>query len=251
MNECYLCGISEDKALLYEGIQKNFGIVKACRKCYFKEKFPLIEKKEIDWDNVYRGGSVRERLSKMSRMKVSEKVEQKKIVSEDVHLKDLVEKNFKREILEGPRYSEDIVDNFHWIIMRKRRSMKISREELAKEILEQPLVIEALEKGNLPRNYKPVVKKIEAYLGIRLFREGLRKIGPEDIVQETKVPSGILLSDLKKDIKEREEVLDVEELSLEKVKEVSGVPVKEFKKERKELDELSDEDVERLVWGRG
>lgn len=261
MKECYLCGATEDETVLYEGIYKSLGIVYVCRKCYFKEKIPLIQKKKVENEVINSRESVRERLSRMAHVSVP-KNEEKKISPRelDVHLKDLVEKNFKREVIPSTNKPEDLVDNFNWIIMRKRRSMKISKEKLA-EVLYEPLIaIESLEKGVLPKDYKPLIKKIEGYLGINLskFR---RSLDHRDIIAESKVPTGILVSEMKEKSKEKkEEYLDASNLSLDKINEIYGVPEEEKIKEEErgkvpekkghDQDELTDEDISKLVWGK-
>lgn len=261
MKECYLCGATENEAVLYEGIYKSSGIVHVCRKCYFKEKIPLIQKKEVGNESINSRESVRERLSRMAHVSVPRHEEKKISPGEvDIHLKDLIEKNFKKEVIPSTNKPEDLVDNFNWIIMRKRRSMKISKEKLA-EVLYEPLIaIESLEKGVLPRDYKPLIKKIEGYLGINLSKSG-RSLDHSDIIAESKVPTGILVSEMRKKAEEKkEEYLDASNLSLDKINEVYGIPEEETIREEErgkvpekkghDKEELTDEDISDLVWGR-
>jgi len=128
MKECYLCGISEEKTFLYEGIHRVKGIVNVCRKCYFRDKIPLLDKKEVNIETINSRESVRDRLSKIAHVSVEKNVvfkEPKKFHQsyENIHLQDLVEKNFKKEVLAGIKSPPDLIDNFHWVIMRKRRSL--------------------------------------------------------------------------------------------------------------------------------
>lgn len=262
MNKCYLCGITEEETFLYKGIHKEIGFVGVCRKCYFKDRMPLIEDKEVDWEKVNKRVTVRDRLTRMAKLEVVEKEEVKpvKINPEDIGLKNLVEKNVEKEISEGVKEPEDLIDNFHWVIMRKRRSMKLSRSELADKVLEQPVIIESLEKGVLPRDYILLVKKIENSLGVRLFKEKKRIIVPEELAVESKIPSGTLISELKENAKKRDlffedkkpsqDEINPEDINLEKIEEISGVPEEVPKKEKKNLDELSDEDINDLIWGK-
>ena len=120
--ECFRCGISDKEATLYEAVYKT-GIVDVCRKCYFKLRIPLIDHKKIDWGEVYRRKSVKEKLQKYVGTRKRE--EPKK---EEFELRDIVSKNFKENLLDKKDYPCDLVDNFHWIIMRRRSSMKISLE---------------------------------------------------------------------------------------------------------------------------
>jgi len=254
MGECYLCGVSGDKTVLYEGVYKSKGIIHVCRKCYFKEKIPLIDKKEIYLDRINSSESVRQRLSRMAHISF-EKHEEKKIIpnKEDVHLRDIVEKNFKKEIYSGPKTPTDLIDNFNWVIMRKRRSLKISKEKVAEDIFEPLIAVESLEKGILPRDYQSVIKKIEGYLQINL-RKDKWDFDHKDIINESKVPTGILISEIKKKVEEkRDEYIDISNLNLEKVNEIYGTPEtlprKDAQKGNSKKD-ISDEDVSKLVWGK-
>jgi ribosome-binding protein aMBF1 (putative translation factor) len=267
MDKCYLCGIEDGQTLLHEGIHKKFGIVKVCRKCFHRDKIPLIEKKDINLEEINTRESVRERLSRMAHVDVKKQsVREIKPVQEDVHLQDLVEKNFKKEIEEGPRTFDDLVDHFNWVIMRKRRAMKLTRTAFADAIKEQPIVVEALEEGSLPRNYVPLIKKVENYLGVKLLKR-IAPIQPEEFANESKVPSGILIEDLKdktsekrnwffgrKKIEEEDEKIDPDKLDLKKIEEISGVPEKKetdgLEISEKALDELSDDEINDLIWGK-
>ncbi len=260
MAKCYLCGIESGEVLLYEGIHKKFGIVNICNKCYAKNIIPLIEKKEINMDEINKRVSVRERLSRMAHVDVKrEEVKEIKISNDDVHLKDLVEKNFKKDIEIGPRHFNDLVDNFNWVVMRKRRNMKLTRSELADAVMEQPIVIESLEGGNLPKDYVLLIKKIENYLGIRLLKKS-GEVKPEEILVESRIPSGILIEDLKKKTEEKkrwlfgrqkkEELHNEEEVLEPEASIENNETPQEENLENKSLDELSDEEINDLIWGK-
>lgn len=248
MKECHLCGISDKETVLYEGIHKSKGIINICRKCYFKDKIPLVEKKEIDLKKINSRESVRERLSRISHVSLKEKKSEKiNYHPEDIHLKDIVERNLKKDFSEGTKFPENLVDNFNWVIMRKRRSLKITKNKMAKEIFEPVLLIENLEKGVVPKNYEPLIHKIEGYLGIKILKN--RKLNPQNITIESKVPSGILISDLqKKHSEEKEEYLDASNLDLEKINDIYGVPNEEFQK--RNIEEKKDKNISKLAWGK-
>lgn len=272
MNKCYLCLTTEKESVLYKGIHKKEGVVHVCRKCYFKDKIPLVQDKEINVEEIKKMETVRERLSRMSHFEPRKTEENVKIPnSADLELKGIVENNFKKESV-TPVDSSLLVDKFHWIVMRKRRSMKITQEDFAKAIQEPLVAIESLEKGILPRDYSLLIKKVEAYLKISLFKE--KRIGPKDILTESRIPSGISIDQVKKEtlpqstfskifsrrekVEEKEEDLieldedyvDPSTLSLEKVEEVSGKASNGFSKKKASKDELSDEDISKLIWGK-
>ena len=64
MNECFKCGISGEKALLFETITFE-GIQKVCRKCSFDIDTPIIKKK-TDVPSYEKKKSVYERLSQIA-----------------------------------------------------------------------------------------------------------------------------------------------------------------------------------------
>lgn len=253
MAKCYLCGLDSTEVLLHEGIHKKFGIVNICHKCYAKNIIPLIEKKNVNMDEINKRVSVRERLSRMAHVDVKrEEVKEIKPSQEDVHLKDLIEKNFKKEIEVAPKHFDDLVDNFNWVVMRKRRTMKLTRSELADAVMEPPIVIEALEGGNLPQDYVTLIKKIENYLGIRLLKKN-SGIKPEEILVESRIPSGILIEDLKKKTEEKKGWLFKRQKKEELYGEEEVVEPEEVEEKdvsEKSLGELSDDEINDLIWGR-
>jgi hypothetical protein len=146
--------------------------------------------------------------------------------------------------------------------------MKLTRTAFANAIKEQPIVVEALEEGNLPKNYVPLIKKVENYLGIRLLKR-VAPIQPEEFANESRVPSGILIEDLKNktpekrnwffgkkkleedEKKENEKILDSEKINLKKVEEIPEKKEEnELESSEKTLDELSDDEINDLIWGR-
>ena len=218
MRECYFCGISEERAILYEVIGKE-GVIPVCRKCYFKEnEMPVVERKD---PNVVPHATVRERLAKMNHMQVEKEVPKApRGTLHDVSLNDLIEKNYRKNLSEVKVDPSDLVSNFHWVVMRKRRHYKISQKDLAERVCEPTVAIEFLEKGILPQDYENLVRKVEEVLKIQLFKEPKKVFNPALLAQESKVPSDLTVGDLKKEgffsrlfkKKKKEEVPEQEEV---------------------------------------
>jgi len=181
MNKCFKCNISEKDTNLLEGI---FGkdIVNICRKCSYKENIPIIKKiNNLQLEKIDKKESVYERLSKVAGIKNPEAHKEKirnikktkLIEKQDFSLRDIVEKKYFKKNNEfnfSSKDKEKIVDNFHWIIMRARRSKKITQEQLAREIKEPESIIKMAEKGILPNNYYDILRKIEIFLKIKLLK---------------------------------------------------------------------------------
>lgn len=196
MAECYKCGISKEKATLYEGVSVS-GIVNVCRKCFFIQKMPLLEHKKVDWSEVDRVRTVRERLNRMSGFKNNDNVKTYEPTQKDQELRRLVEKNFQENSLADSVEPEDLIPNFNWVIMRKRRALKLSLKGFADRIYVPESIADSIERGILPKDYKGLIRKVENSLDINLFAEKKFKIRPEDLATEAKVPSGALISEVK------------------------------------------------------
>jgi ribosome-binding protein aMBF1 (putative translation factor) len=181
MTECFSCGASKGEEVLHEAIYKT-GVVRVCLNCSEKFNLPIIKKKEVDWKKVDESGSVRERLSNMAHVNVHETKFAKK--PEDVKLRDIVEKNLKEKRNAVKSSADDLIYNFHWVIMRKRRALGFTRAKFALKIGESEDVVKALEAGSLPTDYKELISKVEKVMDTSLFKVKRVKVAqPEsDIV---------------------------------------------------------------------
>lgn len=94
---------------------------------------------------------------------------------EDSALRKIADKNFEKKVSIQRKPRPDLIDNFHWVIMRVRRSKKITQEQFAREISEPLAAIKMAEEGILPERDYTLIKKIENYLGVVLIKEELPK----------------------------------------------------------------------------
>jgi ribosome-binding protein aMBF1 (putative translation factor) len=152
----------------------------------------------------------------------------------DHELKKIVETNFQKNLPKEKINYEDLVANFHWIIMRTRRIKKITKEQFAEDIREPIIAIESLERGVLPKDYSSLIRKIENYLNIPIFKDSLSKFDKSSVLQENHVPSGMTIADLKKitdkekfEIEMNSKSINPEEISINKIEEVIGKPVED------------------------
>lgn len=285
MAYCFRCEKSMNSSELLECVH-TYGIVHVCQSCYPKFKSPIIEKKKVNWDEVDTRSTVRQKLSNIAGVNIEEKRINvlKKKNPEDITLRDIVEKNFDKNKIVAKENHTDLIDNFHWAVMRKRRAMKVTILELSEKISEPESVLISLEKGILPKDYSSLIRKIESFLGISIHKENKKEIKTEDILAESKIPTGILLSDIKEKsngfmnwfkkkpiikIDEKEEIIDANDLNLEKVEEIFGKPLEEDfeikksdfsskkekikeeileKNEEIQNDDLTQEEIDRLIW---
>ncbi|MBU4308170.1 MAG: hypothetical protein KJ566_00035 [Nanoarchaeota archaeon] len=219
--ECIRCGTSGDKTRLFDVVSSS-GIEKMCMNCANYENRLILNKptraqlKESEKKEI---GFV-EGLKKFERRLVNPSPELEK---QNTTLKKIVEENSEKKIIENFKPRQDLVDNFHWILMRSRRSKKLSQSELAKELGEAEITIKMSEKGILPEDDYKLVNKFESFFGISLIKKEYlgkaREKAPAKILSFDKIAlKKITIDDLKK-MKNSNEKNDFESVVNNKSKE--------------------------------
>jgi len=182
LGECFKCGISSEKVRLFDGVSRD-GVVRLCVPCSREESIPIIKKPTtFQLKSSEKKGSVYERLSRASGFGYSSKEEFEKakkeredLKKEEVTLRSIINKNLK---IKTQFVSRDnvprvkLIENFHWIIMRRRRERKLTISQLADSIGESEISIKMIEQGKLPEDDYRLVNKLENYLSIRISKEG-------------------------------------------------------------------------------
>ncbi len=202
--ECFKCGISEEREKLFDVIVKE-GIVKMCKECASDENIPLIKKRPTNsyysYNKFSKRETVYERLSRMSGVDSKNKKsnEEKELLKkQEATLKSIVNKNYQKNISKESK-PDFLINNFHWIIMRKRRLKHITQEQLAKEINEPEAAIKMIEKGIIPRGIYNLIEKLEKYFDVRLTqKEFSKKIEkPKKIAFDSITTKELTIADLK------------------------------------------------------
>lgn len=91
-------------------------------------------------------------------------------------------KKAERQIM--PEYEEEFVDDFSKLIRKKRQSLNLTQEELAKKISIKESLVKGVEAGSLFPSIG-LMKKFERFLGLVLFvkkekkKLELKKVGGE------------------------------------------------------------------------
>jgi ribosome-binding protein aMBF1 (putative translation factor) len=215
VEECFNCGISRERLRLFDAISGK-GIVKICKECASKGDMPLVKKLEetplyqnLKTNLSEKSRTVYDRLSQISGYDLkNRKTEEEKelLKKQETTLKDIVDKNFKIQIKETKSRS-DLIDNFHWIIMRARRLKHITQEQLAKEISEPETAIKVIEKGSPPED-NTIIKKLENYLGIKILKKEFaekNKEKPKEIGFDAMTAKNLTISDLQEMKRKKEE----------------------------------------------
>ncbi|MEM4271632.1 MAG: hypothetical protein QXD13_00895 [Candidatus Pacearchaeota archaeon] len=81
--------------------------------------------------------------------------------------------SFRRPLKsEGDEILSGLVENFHWQIVQKRKTMRLTRKQVADAINETELSLKMVENGVLPEKNFVLVNKLENFLGLKLRKEG-------------------------------------------------------------------------------
>ncbi len=229
--ECSVCGVSRKKVRLLDVISSK-GIVKICEACAKAEDMPILRRpttfqlkeSEKKPPGIYDMLSSVRRQKKESLEEFGKKYEKTKT---ETTLKEIVDKKYEMMVSEEKKPRLELVDNFHWIVMRARRLKKLTQEQLAQEISESSAAIKMAEQGILPEDDYRLVNKLEAFLGINLIKDvskttppGHERLPARIIKFDTKTMKDLTISDLKK-MKEQTEIIreDEEEENKEGVEE--------------------------------
>jgi ribosome-binding protein aMBF1 (putative translation factor) len=164
VERCARCNISEDQVRLFDAIYDGrAGSI--CERCSIIENIPIIKRPDTaQLKESERGVGVYDRMKRLSGVK--EKRKEDSFFIED-RLRVLNE-NPKFEIPE--KSNLNLIEHFHWEIMKNRRRKGLSQQKLAENIGESEIVIQMLENAKLPENSEQLIKKIEQYLQIKLTK---------------------------------------------------------------------------------
>lgn len=170
--ECYICGVSEQKTRLFEAISKT-ELIKICEPCSKKENMPIVRRPttfQLKEAEKRQNQSIYQRMKEERRKNPlnSQTSSIQKSQKEETSLRDIVDRSYGKKISGEKKPRPDLIQNFHWVIMRARRSKKMTREQLAREISESITAIKMAEQGILPEDDDRLISKIESYLGISL-----------------------------------------------------------------------------------
>ena len=263
MEYCVKCGISDSKALLFDVVSPE-GIVKICRRCNLEEEFPLIKQAKKE-PLIEKKKGVYERLSRYAginperhRKRLELEKEEEVLKKQEVSLRDIIDENFKKKIPEEENQEKsNLIHNFHWVVMRARRSKKMTQSQFAHEIYEPEEAVRTLEQGILPKDSEKLILKVENYLRINLrqipkrsfegdlTRESLKKQFEEKVSFDEFTTKNLTISDLK-EMDSKGASFELKEQSQE---EFLDPFYKDDKRKLKEETDLSDEEIERIIYG--
>ncbi len=87
---------------------------------------------------------------------------------------------------DGSDVTTDLIDNFHWEILKKRKEKGITRKQFASDLNVSEEEVKMIENGRLPRNDFVLISKIQSYFGINLRKDGKDFVKPAREMVEKK-----------------------------------------------------------------
>ena len=169
--ECSVCGISGKMRSVSEVISPK-GVILACGKCALEEGFPILKKPDKRVFEEPKKGSVYERLSRLSGVRHAEP-ERPELKKEEESLRKIIDRNYEEKMRRQDlslKSRPDLIDKFHWIIMRVRRVKGFTQKQLAEAIKETEAAIKMAEQGIVPEGYE-LMDKLERFLRVKLIKE--------------------------------------------------------------------------------
>lgn len=183
MERCARCRVSGEEVRLFDSIYSG-RMDKICERCSIIENIPIIKKPDIFQLKESERGNVYDRMKRLSGIK-----EQKK--EDTFFIEDRLKKLEAMPELELPEKNKlNLIDHFHWEIMRNRRRKGLSHEKLAENLGESAIAIAMLEKGKVPEGAEGLIRKLEQFFQVRL-----RKVSYNEAIQERARTRGPILLD--------------------------------------------------------
>ena len=179
---CSICGISDAQRRVFQAVAPK-EIVVVCEKCAAEEGFPILKSQDINLDEIP-GKSVYERMAALSGINPKEHEPfEHRIGEKDFRrvMDRTNEERIKKQAL-NLKARSDLVDNFHWIIMRVRRVKGLTQKDLAERIGESEAVIKMAEQGIVPEGYL-LIDKLERFLKVRLIKSRDLSIPTKPVLQ--------------------------------------------------------------------
>lgn len=184
MESCARCDVRENEVRLYDAIYEG-RMNSICERCSIIENIPIIKKPNASQlKETEQGEGVYSRMQRLSGLG-----EEK---SDEVYFReDKLNELERQPELELPEQEKlNLIEHFHWEIMKERRRKGLSPEKLAEFLGESVVVVQMIEKGKLPENAESLIRKLEQFFQIKL-----RKVSEMEKYLKTKNDRGPILLD--------------------------------------------------------
>jgi len=184
METCERCDVGSEEVKLFDAIYEG-RMVNLCERCSIVENIPIIKKPDASQlKESEQTIKVYDRMKRMSGLRDPEKED---TYFQEDRLKEL-DSNPKLELPEKNKLN--LIEHFHWEVMKNRRRRGMSQQQLAKSIGESEIAIEMIEKAKLPENAEAIIRKLE-----QIFQTRLRKISEYERLRYQKAKEPVLLDE--------------------------------------------------------
>ena len=162
VNKCICCGVEGNEVRLFDSIF-NGRISKICERCSIIENIPLIKK-----PNAFQLKESEKNLRVYDRLRQIKGIVKQK-APDSFFREDQLKKLESNPLYELPEKEKlSLIEHFHWEIMKNRRRKGLSQRQLAELIGESEMLIQMIEKENLPENPEVLIRKLEQFFQIKL-----------------------------------------------------------------------------------
>lgn len=184
METCTRCRISGNEVRLFDAVYEG-RMELLCERCSIIENAPIIKKP--DSSQLKESEETIGVYDRMKQLAGIRDQEQEETYFQEDKLKKLDE---QPELEQPEKEKLNLVDHFHWEIMKNRRRKGLSPQQLAETLGESEIVIQMIEKGKLPENPEPLIRKLEQF-----FQTKLRKIPETERILQQKQTEPTLLDE--------------------------------------------------------
>lgn len=134
-----------------------------CERCSIIENIPIIKKPDASQlRDSEQGVGVYSRMKRLAGIKDSKE-------DETFFIEDKLKELNENPVLEVPEKDKlNLIEHFHWEIMRNRRRKGLSQKQLAETLGESEVVIQMIEKAKLPENAEQLIRKLEQFFQVKL-----------------------------------------------------------------------------------
>ncbi len=235
---CAICKTPWDQTNLFEGVYEN-EMIMVCADCAREENIPIIrkptseqlEKAEIRY-------SVRERMERLSGMNKPKRLNREQ---------KIVQSNLGKLKMPEPKQKNDsVLDNYYWTLNMARRRKKMTINQVSQQTGISSVVINSIERGQIPIDFQEVFFKLETYFRIKLLKFHKSKVNyvlnseeENDLIEEVK--TNISKAEIFDEEKELEDVDKLRKERAEKLKKLKNGKL-DFSK-RKSLNSLTLNDL--------
>jgi len=245
MQSCDICGITSTEVRIFDAVYE-LRMSSLCERCSIIENIPIIKKPNPEQLKESETIRVSDKMRDLSGIR---KPEEPKTFFKEDSLKEL-DNNPNLELPE--KESLNLINNYHWEIMKQRRRRGQSQKQLAESLGESEVAIQMIEKSKLPENSKRIINKLEQIFQVDLIiKEPVIQQNTQPVLVDQEggtidfIPEDeemIFIEDPIEELQESEK--SAEEISLQHAENALGIQIP--KQERKAYIPEGDLDLEKI-----